>query len=142
MNIILRDSPLFLARTRVMRQNAAQRAAKVHHELPYSLSEFRQLVRSWLDRGGVGACVYCGCVLTEQSVSADHIVPLSRCINAQTFTLGNLACCCTRCNREKDRLTGAEYRELLGLLETWAPAARASVLGRLKAGAVKCAGKW
>lgn len=74
-------------------------------------------------------CIYCSEILTTETISLDHIVPLKR--GGSTSSL-NLTCICKKCNRRKGELTHLEYAALLSYLEN-KPEMKAIVLKRLSA---------
>lgn len=51
------------------------------------------------------SCGYCGCELTADSATIDHVLPRSR---GGRNTWANLVTCCGRCNRHKADRTPAE----------------------------------
>lgn len=57
----------------------------------------------------VSECVYCGCALSEEDYTRDHVVP--RCRGGQNAQ-ANLAPACRTCNGEKGPLTASEYLSL------------------------------
>ncbi|MFH1940625.1 MAG: HNH endonuclease [bacterium] len=53
------------------------------------------------------SCVFCGKLLTLQTIEIDHDIPRGR---GGTDHPANLQATCRRCNREKGQSTSAEYR--------------------------------
>lgn len=58
-----------------------------------------------------GICFYCKGTFSQEELTLDHVVPLSR---GGRSTRGNMVVCCRACNQEKKYLTPAEMilREL------------------------------
>ena len=56
-----------------------------------------------------GECCYCG---ARENLSVDHAQPVSK---GGTRWMGNLRCCCWRCNIVKGDMTEAEYLAWLDL---------------------------
>jgi len=52
-----------------------------------------------------GRCMYCGCEVSLNKFTFDHIIPKSR--NGHT-NWNNIVCCCLRCNSKKDNRTPEE----------------------------------
>jgi len=55
-------------------------------------------------------CAYCGCALDSDSVTADHIIPLSR---GGSSDIDNIAPACRSCNSRKHDKTADEFIEWL-----------------------------
>lgn len=55
-------------------------------------------------------CYYCGEPISQDKLTLDHKIPLSR---GGKSNLSNLVFCCWNCNQEKDDMTDSEYREYL-----------------------------
>lgn len=55
------------------------------------------------------ACSYCGCGLTEETATRDHIVPLSR---GGSNSIENIAPACDTCNKRKHARTPDEWAAL------------------------------
>lgn len=51
-------------------------------------------------------CVYCGCKLTNENATSDHIVPIS---DGGNNCQVNLMVCCKKCNNERGNLDFATY---------------------------------
>ena len=119
------------SRTVFQRRSAAsydshkRRARQSHARLDYSLGDLRHAI------GQADTCPYCLTLLLPTTFSCDHDMPVSRTNN---FSLTNLVTCCTRCNQTKGNMSGDEFLRLLSLLNDFNPAARQSVLSRLRAG--------
>jgi 5-methylcytosine-specific restriction endonuclease McrA len=115
-------------RTQTIYGHQRKRARLDRQEVDYSIAQLRDLVEEALDSG---FCPFCACPLTEEGLSVDHQMPVSR---GGRHEFDNLAVVCQRCNEVKGRLTRTEYRALLDLLRQWPPVAGADVLRRLRAG--------
>lgn len=133
------SAAVFRKRTSQAFRDHKRRAAKVGWTLPYTLAE----LRAWLDVLHEMAlpCAYCGTLLTEATFHLDHIVPLARRVDAATWALSNLCVTCRTCNELKSRLTAAEFRALMAVVNSMPPQAQADIRGRLRAGAARCAGR-
>lgn len=118
------------ARARRLLSDQRTRAKKDGAALAYGLLDLRRLLEA------NPLCAYCRMPLSF-AVSLDHRQPLAR---GGKHALDNLAVCCERCNRLKGMLTEAEYRELLMLLASFHPTARADVERRMLAGGRRYAG--
>jgi hypothetical protein len=103
----------------------ARHARADRRPLGYGLADLEALAR------GSRNCCYCEAWLTASTLAFDHQTPTCR---AADYRLGNLAVCCGPCNLANGLLTADEFRQLLTLLRTWRPPARAGVLARLRAG--------
>ena len=80
---------------------------------------------------GSVTCIYCYTVLTLDTISFDHLLPLSR--GGENW-VPNLGLCCTTCNKTKGSLTEEEYCSLLELMIGWPQEARDNVCRRLRLG--------
>ncbi len=67
--------------------------------------ELRQS-RWWQNLIQATKCHYCQCPLDRDSVTMDHIVPISR---GGKSTKGNVVPCCKECNNNKKALTPVEW---------------------------------
>jgi len=56
-------------------------------------------------------CTYCGCELTAETVTEDHMIPLSR---GGSNYIDNITPACKSCNSKKRNKTVEEYLEYLG----------------------------
>lgn len=92
--------------------------------LYYGLEDLMELVRK------SPACDYCFAPVAFD-FHLDHMVPIAR---GGAHALPNLCVCCAPCNVRKGVLMASEYRQMLALLATWAPAAQEDVRRRLSAG--------
>lgn len=90
---------------------------------------------------GQPCCAYCGAHLTVGTLAFDHRIPPCRRLDDRSYALVNLAVCCTPCNQAKGLLTDSEYQELLCMLARWGPRAVSDLLGRLRSGGRRYAGK-
>ena len=52
-----------------------------------------------------GKCMYCGCAVTRNKFTFDHVIPKSR--GGKTIWQ-NIVCCCLKCNSKKDNKTPEE----------------------------------
>lgn len=125
----------FIRRTQNGFQDLKRRAKKDGLQVSYSIAEFRNHVR------GASHCPYCGALLTVDTYSLDHAIPVSREVSPRIHALANLAVCCQRCNEVKGPMSADEFMQLLGLINGFYLAARSNLLARLRAGAKKVAGK-
>jgi len=125
----------FLRRSKTGFHDLKRRAKKDRLDLSYSLDQFRRHVRD------AGNCPYCGAMLTVDTYSLDHAIPVSREVSQRIHSLENLAVCCQRCNEAKGNMSAEEFRALLRLVSGFYLAARTNLLARLRAGAKKVAGK-
>lgn len=53
-------------------------------------------------------CAYCKKILTAETVTIDHVVPLSK---GGSRGRSNLVLCCSKCNGEKKDMTVEEFRK-------------------------------
>lgn len=60
-----------------------------------------------------GHCAYCGCSISFNELTIDHIKPLNR--KGGTDTIDNMFPACFNCNHEKSNLTLEKYRIKIGL---------------------------
>ena len=58
-------------------------------------------------RGSKRRCYFCGCRLTVNNRTIDHLIPLSR---GGLNVLKNRVWCCNNCNNEKMDMTLMEYK--------------------------------
>lgn len=105
-----------------------KRVKSEHGELPFSVSEYREIVHASLS----SPCPYCGEALKAKEFSCDHETPLER---GGSPDLWNLRIICLSCNKAKGRLNAVEFSYLMELLFSWEQRVRNELLGRLKAGA-------
>ena len=89
------------------------------------------ILNSVLEQPGSISCIYCYTVLTLDTISFDHLLPLSR---GGSSWVPNLGLCCTTCNKTKGSLTEDEYCSLLELMIGWPQEARDNVCRRLRLG--------
>ena len=75
-------------------------------------------------------CAYCG-LPVALDFQFDHIVPLAR---GGRHAIGNLCCCCSRCNQLKGALTSLEYQALRSFLAGLHPTASEDLCRRLLCG--------
>ena len=80
--------------------------------------------------------IYLSCEYTSEPVKLadiqiDHRIPISR---GGSFGVENLAITSGKSNQHKSELTGAEFLQLLLLLDTFDSAAKTNVLSRLRSG--------
>lgn len=61
--------------------------------------------------GVIAQCVYCGCDLTYETYTKDHVIPRSRGGGNGSH---NIAPSCKTCNNDKGMLTAAEYLPVRG----------------------------
>lgn len=125
--------PSLTRRTYSIYRHQAARAAETGVKIPYTLEQFRRIVRRALS----GYCRYCGAALEIVNFSADHRNPVGR-YSLETATRAwaatNLVICCRRCNETKGSLTGIEYLALRAFIDTWEAPAKQDVYRRLRAG--------
>lgn len=76
----------------------------------YSLSVRQTNIIKNFKKNNPHVCYYCGKVLKENEVTADHKIPVSR--GGETI-IENLAICCYDCNQDKSDMTEAEYKDYL-----------------------------
>jgi 5-methylcytosine-specific restriction endonuclease McrA len=113
-----------LTRARRLLSDHRTRAKKDGAALDYGLDDLRRLLAEH------PLCDYCRLPLSF-AASLDHRQPIGR---GGRHAFGNLAVCCTRCNRMKGQLTEGEFRELLTLLALLHPVACQDLKRRLLAG--------
>jgi len=91
------------------RSNAKRMAAKLENGGSFMKEEFTRLCEQhdW-------KCAYCGRVLTPETVTIDHKVPLSR--GGSSYIM-NIAPACGGCNSSKRATTAEEYMIRLGKKE-------------------------
>jgi len=77
------------------------RAYELDAEGEYTIEEFVDLCEymGW-------QCTYCGCELTAETVTADHMIPLSRC---GSDYIDNITPACKSCNSSKRDKTVDEF---------------------------------
>ena len=118
-------TPALKKRIQTTYSNQKQRARKHGDTLSYTCAELGELVRCSLN----SVCPYCEHLSSDWTV--DHSMPTSR---GGTHTLANLTICCRGCNESKGNMSREEFTSLLTLAKTFHPAARSSLLARLRAG--------
>lgn len=98
---------------------------------PFSLEEYRVDVLTVMDgnEDGLITCRYCKGIFTLAEIAVDHALPLSR---KGDSAISNLDYPCAADNNGKGDLTPPEYLGLLNYLQDVDPAARTSILSRLK----------
>ena len=93
-----------------------------------TLEEIRDMVLYFLTTPEK-KCKYCGENMTIDTISLDHVIPLS--LNEGTSIRNNVTFICKRCNTRKGKLTGHSYKKLLKLLDTFHPDERKYILTKL-----------
>lgn len=78
-------------------------------------------------------CEYTGELIKIADIQIDHRTPISR---GGTFRIENLAVTSGKTNQHKGSLKESEFLELLQLLDSFEPVAKADVLTRLRRGVV------
>lgn len=58
-----------------------------------------------------GHCAYCGCELSYEDMTVDHVKPLNR--RNGTDTIDNMFPACFKCNHDKHNFTLEKYRRML-----------------------------
>lgn len=118
----------FMVKSCNMWHSHNKRAKKVGKTLDYTLEEFRNWLKNWLDL----PCPYCGVVMNIKSIETDHKEPICR---GGSFNGYNVEFICKDCNKAKSALSQAEFALLMDTLRDFGPQARQNVLCRLRAGA-------
>lgn len=96
-------------------------------ELPYSLDEFREWLRPFVD-----TTCSCGKKITIKQMAVDHHYPVSR---GGSWALDNLSVLCRSCNFRKGKLLPDEYSKLVEFANTYlSPESRADLWQRLATG--------
>ncbi|MBF0310834.1 MAG: HNH endonuclease [Magnetococcales bacterium] len=69
----------------------------------------KELKRSswWINRIGEGRCYWCGERFHPKELTMDHVTPL---IRGGTTSRANCVPACATCNRDKENLTGQQWR--------------------------------
>jgi 5-methylcytosine-specific restriction endonuclease McrA len=105
----------FKQRTLTIYKHQVERAAEFKITVGYTLEDFREFVRSALEKG---TCYYCGSRITVAGFVADHKNPIAR---GGSFSRENLAVCCAPCNFRKGTLTSSEFNRLSQFLQAEFP---------------------
>lgn len=88
-------------RTLVRTRNARTRARRKECVGHYTAAQFRAKLKKMKFR-----CAYCKIEITQQTASADHIIPLAK---GGTNWIRNIAPACLPCNTRKSTLTVSEF---------------------------------
>jgi 5-methylcytosine-specific restriction endonuclease McrA len=108
-----------------------ERARADGQDLPYGLRELEELARA------AQTCFYCKRPV-GWDFQFDHKTPTSR---GGAHTLANIEICCPECNSAKGGMDSDEFLALLSLLRGFHPRSYGDVLGRLRAGGRRYAGR-
>jgi len=84
---------------------AKRRAEKAGNGGDYTVQEFLDLCEQYNWK-----CAYCGCDLTLETATGDHMIPLS---SGGSSDISNIAPACRSCNSHKHNKTPEEYAEWL-----------------------------
>lgn len=88
-------------RAKRITEQIAIRAARAGAKGNHSIAEWKSVLRHWKRH-----CAYCGIRLTNQNISRDHRIPLSR---GGTNDIRNILPSCLSCNHRKHTMTDAEF---------------------------------
>lgn len=97
-------------------------------------SQRRRQINRLIERDGP-TCAYCGCSLTRETATRDHVIPLSK---GGTSGLDNLVLSCGPCNRDKGDDESVKPEGVRGArhlpIHPWAPAEVRSLRPELPGG--------
>ncbi len=129
MNMSLREHNILLQRTCDIHRQQRSRALAAGECIDYSVDDLRVYVRNNL---GARNCYYC---LGPVTVENFALVPKNPPERGGSYAFHNLTVTCAMCAAAKGVLDYIEYRELIGLVNTWSPFVRRNLLARLEAAA-------
>src|SRR5207244_997113 len=128
MVLSVQQHAVFVQRTHDAYQLHKRRARAAGQFVDFGLDDLRAYV---LNNLGDRRCQYCRGPIPAGGFALSPKVPPER---GGSFAFHTLVVTCAACDRAKGVLDYVEFKELMHLLRTWAPAVRARFLARLRTG--------